>query len=418
MLILAAILASLTLHPQPASSNSSDHLAASATTIPAPTGPHRIGTTIYQFADSSRTDRIAPLPRRYRTIVVQLWYPTDANRGARAPYIPDRALLAAMRSAGYYDTDSATIMSWAHIDTHALLNVAPARSEPLPLIIFSEGQGVARSNYTTFIEDLASHGYIVAAIDHPYGGFTVLDDGRVLTAASDTIGGDSDEAEARRVDDWARDDSLVLSRLTSGAGEPALVARSLQPDIDAARVGAMGHSLGGAAAFEMCRRDSRIRACVNMDGAMFGTVADSGIGRPVLMLRSHPDYSDADLAKRGRTRKAWDAMGASIKASIDSILAKRLDAPSYVVSILGTGHMSYSDAPFVMPTTITRFGGTVIDASRGFEIMSAYTRAFLDRYVRGTDGALLAKQPSPFREVVIDRFGSDSMREHDSTVLP
>jgi len=62
--------------------------------------------------------------------------------------------------------------------------------------------------------------------------------------------------------------------------------------------------------------------------------------------------------------------------------------------------------------------GTVIDASRGFEIMSAYTRAFLDRYVGGTDGALLAKQPSPFREVVIDRFGSDSMREHDSTVLP
>ncbi|HWG33999.1 MAG TPA: hypothetical protein VN650_07505, partial [Gemmatimonadaceae bacterium] len=76
----------------------------------------------------------------------------------------------------------------------------------------------------------------------------------------------------------------------------------------------------------------------------------------------------------------------------------------------GTGHMSYSDAPFVMPTTITRFGGTVIDASRGFEIISAYTRAFLDRYVRGADGALLAKQPSPFPEVAIDRLGSDSIR--------
>ena len=382
-------------------------LAVQQPTLPSPTGPDRIGTTIYQFADSSRIDRVVPQRGRYRAIVVQLWYPTDARSGTYAPYIPDGALIRAMRTTNYYDVDSATISSWSRMQTHALLDVAPRQSTLLPLILFSHGQGVSRSNYTGFIEDLVSHGYAVAAIDHPYGGFTILDDGRVLTSAADTIGGDSDQAEARRVDDWARDASLVLSRLTSTTGEPALMKRSLQPRIDASHVGMMGHSLGGAAAFETCRRDARLRACVDMDGVMFGAVADSGIGRPALMMRSRPEYSDADLAKRGRTRAQWDAMGASIKETIDSILTRRPDAPSYVVSIRGAGHMSYSDAPFVMPTAITRFGGKSIAPLRGFEIISAYTRAFLDRYVRGTDGALLSHRSSPFPEVLVERLGRD-----------
>ena len=129
------------------------------------------------------------------------------------------------------------------------------------------------------------------------------------------------------------------------------------------------------------------------------------------MMRSRPNYSDADLAKRGRTRAQWDAMGEAIRTSIDSILTKRTDAPAYVMSVLGTGHMSYSDAPFVMPSTITRFGGRSIDPLRGFEIISAYTRAFFDRYLRDGDGALLMRQEPPFPEVQLVRLEHQATRE-------
>src|SRR5262245_38953311 len=56
--------------------------------LPAPTGPHRVGTTSLHLIDSSRSDPLAPTPRA-RELVVRLWYP--AARTTRQPvatYLP------------------------------------------------------------------------------------------------------------------------------------------------------------------------------------------------------------------------------------------------------------------------------------------------------------------------------------------
>ncbi len=48
----------------------------------------------------------------------------------------------------------------------------------LPVLLFSHGLGTYRSQSTFQVEELASHGYVIAAIQHPYDStFTLLRDG-------------------------------------------------------------------------------------------------------------------------------------------------------------------------------------------------------------------------------------------------
>jgi hypothetical protein len=87
------------------------------------------------------------------------------------------------------------------------------------------------------------------------------------------------------------------------------------------------------------------------------------------------------------------------------VFAKNPKTPAYTASIRGTGHMSFSDAPVIMPDTITRFGGRIIDAQRGFEIMSLYVRAFVGQYLDGTHSALLEGPTQKYPDMSIRAFG-------------
>lgn len=54
-------------------------------------------------------------------------------------------------------------------------------------VVFSHGFGVSRVNYAALAQELASRGYVVLTIDHPYGGFTVSPEGRILQPGGDSL---------------------------------------------------------------------------------------------------------------------------------------------------------------------------------------------------------------------------------------
>src|SRR4029453_13142471 len=77
------------------------------------------------------------------------------------------------------------------VKTHARLDAPVLKeSSPWPVVLFSPGNRVPRSLSTLFVEDLASRGFVVAAIDHPYSvAIVVFPDGRVaLQAEADGTG--------------------------------------------------------------------------------------------------------------------------------------------------------------------------------------------------------------------------------------
>ena len=47
--------------------------------------------------------------------------------------------------------------------------------------------------------------------------------------------------------------------------------------------------------------------------------------------------------------------------------------------VAGTGHFGFSDAPFVMPATIPRFGGRIIYPRRGWGVITRTLRACPDQ---------------------------------------
>jgi predicted dienelactone hydrolase len=368
--------------------------------LPQPTGNYKIGTAIFHLIDNSRKDRLGSNPDSLREIMVQVWYPAEVSKQQKtAPYFPDARLIDAMRKDGFYDQKPEVIDGLKDVSTHSILDAPIVKSsQKLPLILFSHGLGTPRPLYTSIAEELASYGYIVASIDHPSGGMTVLPDGRVLTA----IAGGTPEEATDQAALWAGDASFVLDQLTDSKNKSA---GRFASRIDINRIGMAGHSLGGAAALEVSLRDKRLKACANMDGAPFGRAQKEGTGCHTFVLRSSPDYSDEDLARKGRTRQQWEEMGRKGREAYAAVLQNRPGIAVYNAKIKGTGHMSFSDAPFVMPDMITRFGGRIIEPARGMEIISAYLRAFFDKHLLNKPSSLLEGPSKLYPEVSIEVFG-------------
>lgn len=336
-------------------------------TLPTPSGPHKIGTRSFSVADESRLDPIAQESGQFRQINLQVWYPGRIEgHHAIERYIPMPALLRVMKETEYLNLPANTIDKWAQVRTSASANV-PIIDGPrqLPLVLFSHGFGMARCNYTSIIQDLASHGYIVIAVDHPYAGLTVLPDGRVLSVEQDSKNGDL-KAGIRRVEDAAKDLMFVLDAVAkrhSAIGE-------LAQRVDLSKVGVVGHSLGGAVALEACRTGGPFKVCVDMDGDPWGRVETEGVGRPYLIMLHQPQESHRPPpAMRKQRDEQWA-----------SIMSKR-NTPAAVLVLEDSSHFSFSDLPFILSSELLEKHGATLLPARGFEIVTECLRAFLSSHL-------------------------------------
>ncbi|BAJ26791.1 alpha/beta hydrolase family protein [Kitasatospora setae] len=335
--------------------------------FPVPSGPFAVGTRVVQWTDPERPETFTADPADRRTVVVQLWYPARkmpagtprarylGRTAAEARTVAD-ALAGAVKLPGFLFDDAAGAR------TRSVPDAPPADGGGrFPVVLFSPGSGGARTQNTAWAEELASHGYLVAALDHPYDSAAVLlDDGRtVRTATSST--GDRD-ADQRLAAEWtavrAADLRFALTELTAlDAGTDPLAGR-----IDTGRAAAAGHSMGGAAALQAARQDARFAAAVDLDGFPHGP-ADPALHRPVLALTQEPTPA-TDPRYLPRLTEALAA---------DS-------APSYRVTVPGAAHLGFTDAPLYLPPLPAVVGTLGRTASP--RLTAAATLAFLDAVLR------------------------------------
>jgi len=146
-----------------------------------PVGPYPVGVTTIEVTDDLRRDPgDASEPRRLQT---EIWYPAAAETSGLPKNkfsdflgggaIPGSVELAnGPRAIGGY-RDGLTV---AELDASVWMNDAVRDAVPVgmdgeggrwPLVLFSHGAGAFRASYVYWTEFLASHGFVVAAPDHP-----------------------------------------------------------------------------------------------------------------------------------------------------------------------------------------------------------------------------------------------------------
>jgi hypothetical protein len=187
--------------------------------LPAPTGSHKTGRMSFHWKDSERAELETSARNDRRELMVHIFYPADASAsGPRATYVPDAD---AMRGP-WNDAQLARITALRAFSRERA--ALPRGNARYPVVVFMPGGGMKTLTYHTLLEDLASHGYVVAAIDPPYNARGVrFPDGRVLGALSPGERGwpapQNQQEEIRhyreRVVHWSRDVSFVIDQLTA-----------------------------------------------------------------------------------------------------------------------------------------------------------------------------------------------------------
>lgn len=338
-----------------------------------------VGTAEYEWVDESRPELFTAAADDHRIVPVRAWYPARASAADRAPYfLNELEEQLAAASFGLAPDGLSSLEVPARVDAP----LADA-GERFPVLIFSPGMGTPPEFYGYQLADLASRGYVIFALAHPYAtGSVVFADGSVASDVAEDP--DDDGARDRSVATWSEDQRFVLSRVQQLA--EAESGDRMSGRLDVEHVGAFGHSRGAAAATESCLLDARFAACANLDGSVSSVVLERAFSRPLLLMRSE-----------------------IVESTLDPFFA-HVTGPAQRVFIHGAGHNDFSDLPIVVrdlaltvdPESLL-LGSLAAD--RVFDITAAYLAAFFDAELRGGSDSWFF-EPSPFTEVEVTHGGS------------
>ena len=154
-----------------------------------------------------------------------------------------------------------------------------------PVLLSLPGWDGTPGYNTVFVQDLASRGFIVAAIGYDDPACAGVDgsDGDASATGMDF----SSQAAFEHTVGVAHQKIERVAEAASHVIDALEALDRVDPDgrfrgrLDLDRIGVVGYSLGGAIAMQLCWRDDRLKAAVNIDGWMFDAAPGGWIKQPL-----------------------------------------------------------------------------------------------------------------------------------------
>jgi dienelactone hydrolase len=325
------------------------------------TGPFPVAT-----AEIALPAAIASEP----AISIQIWYPTT-GQPAGVPGLPE----------------SIAPQLCPEILEHRRLADAPAK---FSVLLYAPGNGGVKTDSASTAAELASHGYIVVAIDD----IDRMDkEQRPLVfdySSAEAFKGTLRTAD-RKVRRQAERALMALDRLEACAN--ADWRRGVRFD----RVGFFGFSLGGSTAAEAATFDPRVAAAANLDGWLLGRAALAEFEKLYMVILIDDDvFPGADQLQSLDANKRYLAALTDRDMREEVRLANR--PQGFGFRIPNTYHENLSDQAFSRGFFKSWL---VVNPYRVKSIRDSYLLAFFDTYLRDKASPLLTQSPSPFDEVEI-----------------
>ncbi len=354
-----------------------------------PDGPYAVGTRTWHWIDPTRVDPYAPERSKVREIIVQAWYPIEAeDQGERSPWMP-AAEIVAPSVADWINLPPFFLNHLVHVKTQASVDAPIASNDDgFPVLLFSHGYGGFRAQNTNQMQHLASHGFVVFAPDHTYGSVvTVFPDDRIAYHNPETLPDGlplSEDLEATRTlgDQWAGDLSFILDQLEK-SDHPVLES-SWREALDLERVGAFGHSTGGGAAIEFCYRDPRCQATVTMD-PFVKPVSEGGLQEGLDHFALHM-FSESWTSRDTLARFARIVSNSKVQP--------------FVISVVGSAHYDFSDLPLLTPLAHALGLKGPINGDRMVKIANDYLLAYFRQTLQDIPSSLFDVGNTDYPEVI------------------
>lgn len=354
-----------------------------ATTIPT-VGNKQSDVTIKTLllTDLNRLDPFAN-DGRPRSIVASIYYPVTGCRHKQLePNMPPATAQFMDKKFAPYGLPNGTFTSLTVETCKKASTIKHCSSSPLPLVLFSGALGTSRLLYNSMLQSIATAGYLVISVDHPYDADIVeFPNGTIITAANISSDADVDLAVTTRVNDIA----FLYQQLHQ---QPDFLP-GLPHTYNVTNTAMIGHSLGGATAASSLLRIPSLLGALNIDGTMFGSILTTPrISQPFMLLGHENKTQDTD--------PSWKTVWPRVKGWKKEFEVK------------GAAHYGFSDLPLILSVLGLgdRLGSEIegvlgrVEGKRMMEITTMYTLAFLDMVLKGGKEGGFARASKEFPEVV------------------
>ena len=278
---------------------------------PMPTGKYAVGTKTFTIYNT-RKETLDSKGDSMRHIPARIYYPTSKNttEGLTKAKSLSRSEAMGIKKIFMIPLNYDKMEAAGENDSECYVDAPFIEDKKFPLIVFNHGYFSYIEGNSFLLIELASQGYVVLTVGHPYEGTgTDYDDGTYtiadkslankmyhpywrgilaaykLTKYKGTLQEQAEFFEefqnkyckfiGNRVDEWITDTYFAVEHAKKEFAQILDLTNG---------IGIAGHSQGGAVAYKVCLTDPEYTCGINIDGGLFGDTQGLTMNKPFMQL--------------------------------------------------------------------------------------------------------------------------------------